>query len=300
MKFILLGTRGSRPIFTPERVKYGGNTTSYKIVVDGMCPIYIDGGTGIYREGVNIVNAGTSKFRAHFLITHTHWDHILGFPFFRPLYMPDTKISIMGPRSEKYTIEALFEHQHARGLIPIPFMRIRHRIAFRELYSDEAFPLDRVFVKTFRLNHQGLTLGYRISDGSKNICVITDNAPIENNHLSVTMKDWKKEDFPSLEKEFINGLTGFMQDADLVFYDTHFTAESIKGKENWGHSYPEYAADMAAAARVKRLIIGHHAPEDTDSDVDSKVSRVRDYLKQQYPGTAMEIHALEEGTAVCL
>jgi ribonuclease BN (tRNA processing enzyme) len=300
MKFILLGTRGSRPILTPERLKYGGNTTSYKIVIDGMSPIFIDGGTGIFREGVEITSAGKSNFHAHFLITHTHWDHILAFPFFDPLYKTGTKISIMGPRSEKYDIKALFEHQHARGLIPIPFSRIRHKIAFKELYPDQEFILEKATVKTFRLNHQGLTLGYRISDGQKTVCIITDNAPIRNNHLSVTMKDWKPEDYTTLEQEFTRGLTEFVQNADLIFHDTHFTLESIKGKENWGHSCPEMAVDLAVVANVKQLIIGHHAPEESDGDVDKKVQDAIHYLKAHYPQSALDVCAVSEGATICL
>ncbi len=300
MKFTLLGTRGSRPILTPERIRYGGNTTSYKISVDGMNPIFVDGGTGIFREGVRAMKAGEHPYRACFLITHTHWDHILAFPFFSPLYDKDTKICIMGPRSEKYDIETLFEHQHAKGLIPIPFKQIRDQITFHELYPDQDFSIEQAAVKTLMLNHQGLTLGYRITANGKSVCIITDNAPIKNNHLSVLMKNWSKDRIREYEQEFTDKLIRFVAGADLMVHDCHFTIEGIIGKENWGHAYPEMAAELALKGEVKQLIIGHHAPEDKDTDVDQKVESARNYLRQIGYPNEVEIFAVQEGVELCL
>lgn len=300
MKFTLLGTRGSRPILTPERIRYGGNTTAYKISIPGMQPIFIDGGTGIFREGVRAMKNGDRPYRASFLITHTHWDHILAFPFFTPLYEKDTRIQIMGPRSEKYDIQTLFEHQHAQGLIPIPFQQIKDKITFYELHPDQEFSIEQARVKTILLNHQGLTLGYRISANGKSICVITDNAPIRNNHLSVLMKAWNKERMREHEQEFTDHLIRFISGADLMLHDCHFTVEGIIGKENWGHAYPEMAAELALKGHVKKLIIGHHAPEDKDADVDHKVEAARHHLEQIGYPHAVEIFALQEGVELCL
>lgn len=300
MKFTLLGTRGSRPILTRKRVKYGGNTTAYKITIDGMSPIYVDGGTGIFREGVTIAKSNPNGFQAHFLITHTHWDHILAFPFFAPLFSKDTKISIMGPRSEKYTIKKLFEHQHDKGLIPIPFDLFKDKIVFKELYPDQEFQIEEAKIKTVQLNHQGLTLGYRIDHGGKSICIITDHAPIENNHLGVMMKKWKKEDFKKKEREFYETLVNFVKNCDLMIHDTHFNNETIIGKENWGHSSPEMAVDLALKAKVKRIILAHHAPEDKDDDVEKKISSAKDYLKSLGKENAVEVLAVREGGEIWL
>lgn len=300
MKFTLLGTRGSRPILTPQRTKYGGNTTAFKITIDGMSPIYVDGGTGIFREGVAVMQNGSRPFRAHFLITHTHWDHILAFPFFTPLFEKDTKITIMGPRSEKYDVKSLFEHQHDKGLIPIPFDMFKDRIDFVELHPNQRFKIGEADIQTVQLNHQGLTLGYRIEHGGKSICIVTDHAPIQNNHLGILMKKWDQEDFTEKEKEFYETLVDFCENADLMLHDTHFTKESIKGKENWGHSSPEMAVDLAARANVKKIILGHHAPEDMDEHVDKKIASAQAYIQSLGKGGSMEVVALSEGEEIWL
>ncbi len=300
MKFILLGTRGSRPILTPDRVKYGGNTTAFKIEIEGMSPLYVDGGTGLFREGVAMANAQPKGFRANFLITHTHWDHILAFPFFAPLFDEGTKITIMGPRSEEYTVEELFKLQHNKGLIPIPFSMIKDKMEFKELHPDMNFEIEKATVKTVQLNHQGLTLGYRIEHSGKTICVITDHAPIENNHLGVLMKAWKKEEFSQSEKAFYDRLVSFVRDADLMLHDTHFTQDGIKGKESWGHSTPEMAVDLALKANVKKIILGHHAPEDLDEHVENKINSARSYLKSIGKEGSVSVLALSEGEGIWL
>ncbi len=302
MKFTLLGTRGSRPILTPERTKYGGNTTAFRVTIEGMRPIYIDGGTGIFREGIRIVREEPKPFQAYFLITHTHWDHILAFPLFAPFFEEGTQVTIMGPRSEKYDIKSLFEHQHNKGLIPIPFHRVKDKMNFRELRPDESFALERAVIKTVQLNHQGLTLGYRIEHGGKALCVVCDHAPIRNNHLGVLMKAWKKEDAERDEKQFADRLVNFCQGADLILHDTHFTETTIKGKENWGHSTPEMAAELAIRSGARRIVLGHHAPEDHDVHVEQKLVSAREYLegRRREMSHPINVLAMREGEEVVL
>lgn len=300
MIFTLLGTRGSRPVFTPERVQYGGNTTSYKIQIDGMSPIYVDFGTGVYREGLNILeNNGDKPFKAHFLITHTHWDHILAFPFFTPIYRDSTSVTIHGPRSEKYSIKNLFQVMHDKGLFPVPFSILGQQVTFKELRPNERFQLEDATIKTYQLNHQGLTIGYRIEHEGKTIAIITDNAPIQNNHLGYEIKDWPPEQTDQKEKEFEDGLVEFIRDADLMVFDTHFKMDTIKGKENWGHSTPEMSIDFGVRGNVKRILLAHHAPEDSDADIESKLTQAKTYLSG-ISDLNIDILALSEGDQVCL
>jgi len=299
MKFKLLGTRGSRPVFSPDRVKYGGNTTAYKIEIEGMAPIYIDGGSGLYKEGVEIDKTG-QPLKASFLITHTHWDHILAFPFFKPLYREGTKIIIMGPSYKGYNLAKLFESQHAKDLFPVPFSMIADRIEFRELSPGMEFDIEKAKIRTIQLNHQGLTLGYRIESDGKSLCIITDQAPIENNHLGYSINKWSDEEAKAKEEQFYSELVQFVKDTDFMLHDTHFDLAGIKGKEDWGHATAEMAVDLAAKGGAKRLMLAHHAPEDTDTMVEKKIRDAKEHARSIDVGKKLEILALSEGDEICL
>ncbi|MFC1744484.1 MBL fold metallo-hydrolase [Candidatus Riflebacteria bacterium] len=307
MKFTLLGTRGSRPVIKKETFKYGGNTTSYKIEIEGMPPIYIDGGTGLFREGRRISSDLKSnkitEFRAYFLVTHTHWDHILSFPFFKPFYRDKTQFTVYGPASSarNWEIEDLFNMQHRKGLFPVPFELLRKHLRFVDVKPGKKIKIEKAEVKTMQLNHQGLTIGYRIKESTtgKSIAVITDNAPVEDgNFLGVGM-NYSKKDWPKRTKEFNNKLVRFLKDTDLVLQDTHFTHEGIKGRENWGHSTPDKAVEFSARAGVKTLILGHHAPEDDDKDVKKKLQNARKLARNTFKSD-LKVILVRERETICL
>lgn len=274
--FQILGTRGSRPVFDRNFLKFGGNTSSYKIWADGMFPVYIDGGTGLFREGHRLVDH-VKQFT--FLLTHSHWDHILAFPFFDPFYHSDTSARIWGTPSFKETFKELFEHQFQTDAFPVHYSELPAHIEFTTITDKQTFmlspfegsPNDAYTISTYLLNHPGIDLGYRIEYGGKSIVILTDIAPIENNHLGRGMKKYQKED----EKRYYQGLVDFCQDTDLLLHDTHFNEQTIRGKENWGHSTEAMAVKIAADCRAKQLILGHHAPEDTDEIVSKKLENAR-------------------------
>ncbi len=282
--FQLLGTRGSRPVLADQFIKFGGNTTSYKVWGEGMFPVYVDGGTGLFREGVRL-----SKEITHFtfLLTHSHWDHILAFPFFDPFYRANTHARFWGTSSFKETFEELFKHQFQTDAFPINFSELPASIRFKTISGGDRFviPLptlpqnllpqsqdaDEYAVSTYQINHPGIDLGYRIELHGKSVVILTDLAPIENNHLGHGMRHFEKKD----EARYYQGLVDFCQDADLVLHDTHFNEQNIKGKESWGHSTEVMAVNLALRSRVKRLILGHHAPEDTDTAIVKKYDTAR-------------------------
>ena len=276
--FQLLGTRGSRPILDRNYVKFGGNTTAYKIWAEGLFPIYVDGGTGLYREG-NRLSHDVTQFS--FLLTHSHWDHILAFPFFEPFYRPDTCARFWGTRSFKKTFEELFEHQFQTDAFPVDYSELPATIQFTTVNGEDSFEvpppqclqeMDDIRgrgvyqVSTYQINHPGLDFGYRIEYGGKSIVILTDIAPIEDNYLGYGMKAFRKND----EERYYQGLIEFCQEADLLLHDTHFNEDTIKGKESWGHSTENMAVTLALKSQVKQLILGHHAPEDDDLAVLKK------------------------------
>jgi phosphoribosyl 1,2-cyclic phosphodiesterase len=280
--FQLLGTRGSRPIFDQEFLRFGGNTTAYKVWTPNLFPIYIDGGTGLFREGKRVLGQ-TEEFT--FLLTHSHWDHILAFPFFEPFYHASTRARFWGTTSFKETFEELFQHQFQTDSFSIHYSELPAQIQFNPVQEGELFIIpssqeedtteasetEGYGVKTYQINHPGYDLGYRISFGGKTIVILTDLAPIENNHLGHRMEHFTTAD----EKRYYQGLVDFCWDADLMLHDTHFNEHNIKGRESWGHSTEEMAVKLALEARTKRLILGHHAPEDNDAAILKKLENAR-------------------------
>lgn len=286
--FQLLGTRGSRPIFDQNFQIFGGNTTAYKVWAKNLFPIYIDGGTGLYREGKRV---SKSVYHFTFLLTHSHWDHILALPFFEPFYRPETYARFWGSPSFKETFEELFKHQFQTDAFPVNYSELPAKIEFTNVMGGQTFVIsppsqqnkdiaspriNRSYtVRTYQINHPGSDLAYRIEYAGKSIVIVTDTAPIENNHLGHGMEKYTGKD----EETYYQGLINFCRNADLLLHDTHFNEQTIKGKESWGHSTEVMAIELALKSQAKRLILGHHAPEDNDQAILNKWENAKQLSK---------------------
>lgn len=276
MKLILHGVRGSRPTHKPNLARFGGNSTCAQFLIDGSdYYLFIDGGSGLAAAGRVMGETPTGK-RFNFLITHTHWDHILGFPFFLPMYSAQNDFTFHASDTSQSTFKKLFYGLSQADNLPIPGHELRAKVKFKSITPETPFSIEeQVRIGTYQLNHQGVTLGYRLEHGTASACFITDNAPIAGgNYLGEGMKERAKADPAGFEKRFNDGLVAFMRNAHTVVFDTHFNDMNLK--PDWGHSTPSLALDFCIKAAVKRLIIFHHAPEESDEDVDQKVASVRD------------------------
>ncbi|RJO69668.1 MAG: MBL fold metallo-hydrolase [Myxococcales bacterium] len=291
----LLGVRGSRPVSRMDMLRYGGNTTSFKIEVQGVPPIYIDGGTGLYEEGVRLLSRGVPSKLCIF-ITHTHWDHMLSFPFFAPMYEEACEVSFYAPISRNQRFETLIKGQYNPRAFPVPYDQLKARQTFIDARPGDRFTIGRVTAACFQLNHPGTTIGWRMEADDQSVVVVTDNAPIEDNRLGEGMEEAYRADPEGFERKWTEGLIRFMADADLVIYDTHFTDESIKGKRHWGHSTPTMAIEHAKRARAKRLLLHHHAPEDTDEAVEHKAAEAWRLAKD----TELDVQPASEGMTIWL
>jgi phosphoribosyl 1,2-cyclic phosphodiesterase len=281
MTLKFLGVRGSRPTHKRHLLGYGGNSTSLEFCVGGEnFYLFLDGGSGLAWRGSQITARDPSQkppgkgTKFHFLVTHTHWDHILGYPFFEPIYNPDNNLIFYASKTTRSTFTDLFFGLQRLTNLPVPISHLKANLTFETIQPDSTFLIEgKVKVSTMQINHQGVTLGYRVEHGDDSVCVITDNAPIENgNVLGENM--FAGEVLTNEEKaaRFNQRMVDFLKGAHTVVFDTHFTEDNLK--PDWGHSTPDRALEYCSAAGVKRLILFHHAPEENDSDVDNKVQSV--------------------------
>ena len=242
------------------------------MVPDADFHMFVDGGSGLALRGTQLGESPDKK-RFHFLITHTHWDHILGLPFFDPIYNEENELFFYSSQTERSCFTDLFFGLQRSGNLPVPRNRIKAKIHFETILPAHPFMIeDKIQIDSFQLNHQGVTLGYKISTSESSVAIITDNAPIESNHMGEGMKDKAKINKKKFENDFNKGLIDFLSGVHTVVFDTHFTEQNLKA--DWGHSTPPRALEFCKAAGTKRLVLFHHAPEDTDQDVDAKVQSI--------------------------
>ena len=272
------GVRGSIPCPGPKTMKYGGNTACIELrfpEVDRL--IIIDAGSGI-RELGNFMMANDFKkgpISTDIFLTHTHWDHIMGFPFFTPIYVPGSTIRIHGPVSfEGDTLEKVVGGQLTYRYFPVRQAELAAMIEYLDLKEGEFDLGDGITVTAKYLNHPVLCLGYRFAYRGKTVCTAYDTEPFHN-VFCTDPKDPAYDEGMATEGELVaqeqNGvLEQFFSGADLLVHDTQYTQEEYTARFlGWGHSPFEHAVAAAKRAGVKALALFHHDPTRTDDQIDA-------------------------------
>ncbi|MBN1381520.1 MAG: MBL fold metallo-hydrolase [Deltaproteobacteria bacterium] len=276
MKVKFWGVRGSVPCPGSQTVKYGGNTSCLEMRIDEPDRIIIiDAGSGIRELGNYLMSSMKQPIAADLFFTHTHMDHIVGFPFFTPLYIPGTKLRIYGPATygEK-NLESIIGGQMSYHYFPVRLSELSANITYIDL-KEETFDVgDGITVTTKYLNHPLLCLGYRFEYKGKIFCTTYDTEPYRN--VFVTDKnDPAYDEAMAYEgekaaEEENRRLEDFFSEADLLVYDTQYTLEEYESsKIGWGHAPVEYAIETAARRHVKRLALFHHDPSRNDVEIDA-------------------------------
>ncbi|MEM7447577.1 MAG: MBL fold metallo-hydrolase [Myxococcota bacterium] len=237
------GVRGSIACPSPSHMKFGGNTSCIEVRA-GDQYLVLDAGTGI-RELSDSFEASESN-SATLLLTHTHWDHINGFPFFRSLYRKEYAFRVMAGHLPEGGVRRTLAGQMAHPVFPVPLDELHAEIAFDDFRAGDSFSLDdRVHVRTTPLNHPNGATGYRIEHEGRSVCYVTDT-----------------EHVPGTRDQNILQL---IDGADLVIYDSTYTDEEFVEHIGWGHSTWQEGVRLCQEASVKRLAIFHHDPQHDDA-----------------------------------
>ena len=278
------GTRGSIPTPGQHTVRYGGNTTCFEVQHGGKRVIF-DAGSGIRPLGNDLVEKGPDDI--HIFLTHFHWDHIQGFPFFAPLYDPEDTIKVVGPRQKDIDVQNLFAGQMGPIYFPVPFRLVAATMDFEHL-NEGAYEIDDFTIEVIRVKHPSYVIGYRICVGGRIICFIPDNE--------------LEADMYEVESGFATRIRDFIADADLLVHDSMYTEEEYPHRVGWGHSTFSQSVRLAEEAGAKRLLFFHHDPTRSDDDLDSIVGRLKDAAAARGSDLLMEAamegtqHTLESGT----
>jgi ribonuclease BN (tRNA processing enzyme) len=291
------GVRGSYPIGRPDNVRYGGNSTCIQIQSPGEDPLIMDGGSGIRVLGANLLSSafGTGSGQASILIGHTHWDHILGYPFFGPFYQRGNRFTFYSAGQSEADLPLILAGQHQELHFPVPFAELRAEMIFQRISPGESFEVGGYRIRSVQLNHPGITLGYRIEKDGATLVIFTDTARIAAVQQGDGMPDAvAREGLEPFQRRFRESLVAAVSGADLLVHDSHFLEDEIAGKEHWGHSTPLDALALAREGSVRRLMLFHHAPEHSDEVVDRKLA----YTREAAQGSGVQVSAAQEGMAV--
>lgn len=274
------GTRGSIPSPGPHTVRYGGNTTAFD-VRHGNGRIILDAGSGLRLLGLDLIKE-TGKMH-HIFLTHFHWDHIQGFPFFGPLYHPEIELKITGPKQNNIDVRSLFAGQMGPIYFPVPFSVVAATMSFEHLNEGEV-EIDGAVLKTMRVKHPSFVVGYRIEVDGAVICFIPDNE-IEG-------------DMYDVGDGWYDRLVEFVGDADLLVHDSMYTDDEYAGRVGWGHSTFSQSLKLAEDGGVKKLLFSHHDPTRSDDELDEIVGQIREDALAR--GCAVELEAAAEGIDIKL
>jgi phosphoribosyl 1,2-cyclic phosphodiesterase/CheY-like chemotaxis protein len=279
------GTRGSVPSPGPATQRYGGNTPCTELRVGGKL-IIIDAGTGLRELGNSLMLDSNGKpIEGHIFVGHTHWDHIQGFPFCTPLYVPNNKFSIYGVHGTTQGFEEVLKGQMHPTYFPVAMREMASRIDVVELSGP--LKIGDVNVSYHYLNHPGITVGFRFETRDWKVCYVSDHEPYGKLN--------NQGQFSAKEDEAV---AAFVSGADLLICEAQYTDEEYKFKKTWGHSTFTDVIGLALKAQVKKLALFHHDPSHTDDMMDRYVEECRGYVLKQ--NAKLEVIGAQEGLSLPL
>jgi phosphoribosyl 1,2-cyclic phosphodiesterase len=277
LRVVCWGTRGSISSPGPETVAFGGNTACVEVRTSTGRSIILDGGTGIRRLGAELTRR-EGPLEVELFLTHFHWDHIQGIPFFAPIHDPRARICVHAPPETGRSVEELFAGQMSRTYFPLPYEALAGSLHFFPVGTG-VWALDELAISAFRVCHPGYTVGYEIEFRGLRVVYIPDNE--------------LAGDGSSFDDEWYARLVEFVAGADLLIHDAMYTEAEYERRRGWGHSTAAQAVALAASAGVKRLLLFHHDPDRTDEEIQAIVCAAGRELVGS--GIELEVEGAAEG-----
>ena len=268
------GVRGSVPSPGPTTARYGGNTSCVSITIDNKILI-LDAGTGIRNLGGAII--GQPELEIFVVVTHSHWDHIQGFPFFTPIYQPDRPVHMFPTLHKKNVVLSSLIDQMDGAHFPITPDQVPSNFNFVTENPLEFLESNGFHMELVPMNHPGKAFGYKIKIDDKIICYFTDN-----------------EIDPPYEKSIeLDVLTEHCKNVDILIHDAQYIEADMPLKHGWGHSLISQVTKLGESAEVKNLVYYHHDPERSDDDIDAELETASKTLKEN--GSSVRPYFAYEG-----
>jgi len=280
MKLTFWGTRGSTPRPGKETLKYGGNTSCVSLEMTRDRLFVFDAGTGIIELGRSL-DAAKQRRKFNLFITHPHWDHIQGLPYFQPLYQQGNEVVIHGTSQGKLSLREVIAGQMATVYFPVAVKEFASHVYYKELAEGD-FEIEDLQVRTISLHHPGVTLGYLVKGpGGKTVAYLTDNELTLNGDAHGRRR-----------------LVAFAAGADVLIHDAQYLDGEYPQHVGWGHSCLTEVLKLAADAKVRRLYLYHHDPSHDDETVAAMEAFGRKFFAER--GLEIECLAAAEGHSISI
>jgi phosphoribosyl 1,2-cyclic phosphodiesterase/ActR/RegA family two-component response regulator len=272
-KFVIKfwGVRGTLTVPGQKSIRYGGNTNCVTLRFGSKHFFIFDAGTGIKELSNFLVEENKFPIQAKIFISHPHYDHVNGLPFFVPLYMKGNEFEILGTNDNDLTIDKIVAGLMDSVYFPVTIKEFAANITYRNLVEEE-FDVGDLHIKTILLNHPGRCLGFRVQYKNKSVCYITDN-------------ELCLENSPFYNQSEVDRLIDLVSNTNLLIMDTTYSDEEYAKKAGWGHSPVSRVIDIADKAKVQLLCLHHHDPDQTDDDIDLKLKQAQSLLKERHSST---------------